>query len=804
MVFAKLGIYSVIMAVFVFGLAYAGTLSVNVTPQQGVIDAGYNTLITTSITGGTAPYTCSWSYFNLFTPSAGGNFGGSSCNVIFYGNASDLGNPEQINVNVNDNSGNSGSGSTYMGVDTRLTLNIFPTTNTVYAGNSIIFTNNTVNGSVEYSGSGDYISYKYLNVSSNVIKQGNTFLFNYPGVYRITEEVEDTNNANATATANITVLPNAVPAAPPINAILSPLTGTLDVGQSKVLNVNVTGGTGAYTYAWFVDNVIVSGETANIFSFSENVPSTYKIYSKITDSNGATANTVNSIILVNALPSITLKPITQTIDITQTASLKNTTINGTPPYTYAYEFNGNVNENGNNFTFKAPGTYNIKETATDAVGESTSANATVFVNAPKINATIAPVSSIIDVGQNAILSSKVSGGFGAYVYLWKVNGNDNATTNTLYLSPGIGTYNINLEVTDAVGDIGTSNNAVLTVNPLPTITIAASENTVYVGSNILITNNTIGGTQPYTYSYVVSNNAIRNGNNFSFMHNGMYNITETVTDSKGKSNNASVIITVLNKPVVVSASITPNNSTVHKKQEITLTANVITNAANDSYVYKWYVKTPNSSNYYIIENATLKNYTFDTFPQTTLGIYYFIINVNDITSNIIVNSTVATVNVITPASCYNPQYNTSNCDNDNQKICIGNEDNYNQSWNTWNVNSQGYWNTSDWNGQGNWNDSGTQNNDSNCGNLYNYSRYNNTKTQYNVSKDNCYNLYVNFGHDYSNYNNTYIKYQNSPNNNKQRHWFNVQDNYLQHINNNKNHNNHGISNNQGYKNNWFE
>ncbi|MGC8479763.1 MAG: hypothetical protein ACP5M9_03815, partial [Candidatus Micrarchaeia archaeon] len=65
MVFRRSGVVSVLIFVtLLIGLSYAGSLSVNLNVQRPAMDAGQNTTINASITGGTGNYICSWSYFN--------------------------------------------------------------------------------------------------------------------------------------------------------------------------------------------------------------------------------------------------------------------------------------------------------------------------------------------------------------------------------------------------------------------------------------------------------------------------------------------------------------------------------------------------------------------------------------------------------------------------------------------------------------------------------------------------------------------------------------------------------------------
>ena len=308
MVFRRSNVVSVLLFVtLLIGMSYAGSLSVNLNVQKPVMDAGQNTTINASITGGTGNYICSWSYFNPYAPSIGGTFGSNSCNTTFYGNVSDLGTPEQINVNVNDNASNTGSASTDIAINPRLTLNIFASANTIYAGNVIKITNNTFNNTYKvYSGSGDYVSYKYI-VPTNVVQEGNSFLFSYPGIYTIKEGVTDTNNETEYASVNITVLSSAIPTAPPLFANITPLQATIDQTQSQNIIVNATGGSGNDVYSFFVNNILTQSTTSNVLVFTPNTKGTYDIYAEVTDSANDVANTVNSVVTVNPLLSVTFR-----------------------------------------------------------------------------------------------------------------------------------------------------------------------------------------------------------------------------------------------------------------------------------------------------------------------------------------------------------------------------------------------------------------------------------------------------------------------------------------------------------------
>ncbi|MEM0201232.1 MAG: hypothetical protein QXD23_02400 [Candidatus Micrarchaeaceae archaeon] len=746
MVFKNLMMFATVSVLF-FGVSYASTLSVSINTQHYVIDAGYNTTVYANVTGGNGNYTCAWSYFNYYVTSEGGNFGNSSCVAVFHGNQSDISNPDQINVEVKDNLGDTGSSSLLIGVDTRLVLNINPQIDTIYAGNSILFTNNTQNGSIKYTGSENYVSYKYLNISNKVIQNGNSFFFNKSGNYKIIEEVTDSNNANATAVANITVLPTYTT----VNATLSPTSNTIDLGQYQILKVNATGGTKNYTYSWFVNNIKVSA-TQSTFKFYGNNSGTYKIYAVVSD-NKSSSITQNATIIVNPILRIQLTPNTQTILINQTVKLENTTSGGEAPYKYNYQYNSNATEIGNNFTFKYPGTYTIREIVNDSFGQKNYSNVTIKVEVPKLIVSIKPNLTVLDVGENTTLYSNVTGGFGVYFYQWVINGVKNVTTRNLSISPNVGNYTVALIIKDSVNDSAISNNALIVINQLPVIKLFVPNTTIYTNTTLLVSNITEYGTPPYKYTYEInpSTNLTLVNNTVMFKNKGSYEINETVTDSKGKTASNTIIINVSNvpiKPEYLNVSINPSNFTIHKKQSLTLYANVISSSTINNYSYVWYIKTPYSSKFIALNNSNSETFIFDTYPQSKIGKYYFKVNVNDITTNINSNSSIAVVNLITPASCKNPLYNDQNCDNDNQEQHKCN--NYmNYTWNnnylnnlSDNFNTNTIWNSSYMNSY--WN----KNNGFNNYNLNN--SWNNSEMKHNYSS-NCnnagdfHNIYSKFG-----------------------------------------------------------
>ena len=152
--------------------------------------------------------------------------------------------------------------------------------------------------------------------------------------------IQVTDNAgvavNSTATT-ITVNASAPPPSAP-NVSITPSSLTMDVGQSKLFTANPTGGSGSYTYQWYVGGALQNGVTSSSFNYSPSSTGSASITVKITDSLGSTAQSSPASITVNSglvAPSVSSSP--NSINKSQTSSLTSSAMSsGTSPYTYQW------------------------------------------------------------------------------------------------------------------------------------------------------------------------------------------------------------------------------------------------------------------------------------------------------------------------------------------------------------------------------------------------------------------------------------------------------------------------------------
>ncbi len=288
------------------------------------------------------------------------------------------------------------------------------------------------------------------------------------GSYTVT--VTDANGCTVTTSINVT------PPAKLRDSIAS-FTNVLCHGGTGTATVGAKYGTAPYTYSWNPGGntmATATGLTAGIYTVT------------VTDHNGCTATA-----------SVTL---TQPILLSVTAVGSNVSCNGgnngtgtvtqsggTSPYTYLWSGGGTNNTK----TGMTAGSYTV--TVTDHNG-CTATVAITITQPPLLTATIIITSNVTCNGYNTgILTANPSGGTPIYTYLWSPGGETNATATGL----SAGSYT--LTVTDSHGCTATTN-TIITQPPLLTLTITGTTNvSCAVGNNGTITFSSGGGTPAYTY-----------------------------------------------------------------------------------------------------------------------------------------------------------------------------------------------------------------------------------------------------------------------------------------------------------------
>jgi hypothetical protein len=201
-----------------------------------------------------------------------------------------------------------------------------------------------------------------------------------------------------------------------------------------------------------------------------------------------------------------------------------------------------------------PGDPNITSTATK-----------MWVLPGNLSVNVTPSNWVMDVGQSNVFTASPNGGTLNYTsYQWYVNGSSvvGEVRSTFIFTPDpddLGLYLISASVTDSNNTIAQSDNATVTVNAAPTISIEpVGPLNMNAGDTQLFIANYSGGTFPESFQWYVNNGAVGvNDTSYTYTADGNPgNVTCWLTD------NASVPVTVISNIVFIlpnPAGIPPTN-----------------------------------------------------------------------------------------------------------------------------------------------------------------------------------------------------------------------------------------------------
>jgi gliding motility-associated-like protein len=267
--------------------------------------------------------------------------------------------------------------------------------------------------------------------------------------------------------------------------------------------VNVTGGTGPYTYLW--NNSQTTATDTALAGGTYNVT--------VTDANGCTTTATVTVTNTGA-PTVTLQSSSNISCFG--GSDGSATVNATggqSPYTYAWSPTGGTNASAQGL---AAGTYTVTVTGADGCAQTQ----TVTLTAPtaiQVTNTVTPENC--GAGDGSV-SASVSGGTPGYTYVWSTSATISSINNL-----SAGTYSVT--VTDANGctttqisTVGSSGSA--TANAGTSVTITSGQSTQLNGSG--------GGTYSWSPSGSLNCATCQNPNASPTVTT---TYTLTVTDSLG-------------------------------------------------------------------------------------------------------------------------------------------------------------------------------------------------------------------------------------------------------------------------------
>ena len=417
----------------------AAALSASLSTSAVNCNGGSNGVITSSVSGGTAPYSFHWNDGSVVQNR--NNLGAGNYQVV-----------------VTDANGCSIQESTVI-TQPASALNVTEGSNNVvcYGGN---------NGTIQVNVSGGSSPYSY-NWSDGSTAQNRAGL--QAGNYVVT--VKDANTCIATISVAIAQPASALSVTPQSSAI------KCFGGATGSISLNVEGGTLPYSYNW----------GGGVTSAARNNLTTGVYTASVTDANGCSTVLTDSI--AQPASAVHVSVIQNNVGCygDMNGSITTTTNGGVEPYNYTWSDGSNAA----NQTNLSPGNYLL--TVTDANACTATTEGQISQPAQTLKALAAVINVTCNAENNGAISLNVTGGTPPYFFKWDGN---NTSENRTQLTAG----NYQVTVTDANGCNVVEQNTVTQPAPL-VVALTATAVSCNNGNNGSINLSAIGGTPAYTYHW---------------------------------------------------------------------------------------------------------------------------------------------------------------------------------------------------------------------------------------------------------------------------------------------------------------
>ncbi|MFH2096752.1 MAG: PKD domain-containing protein [Bacteroidota bacterium] len=426
--------------------------------------------------------------------------------------------------------------------------------------------------------------------SVNMTPSGGTgsYTYNWTGPGGFSSALEDISGLQAgtynvtvtdvngcTATTNISLTAPA-----PVTLTTSSTPSACGQSDGSVTASNVAGGTGTYSFVWTNSVPAVVGNTSTV----NNLPSgNYTVI--VSDANGCTGTGSIGISDIGA-GTLTVDLV---VDVScyggYDGSIDITMSNGTTPYTYSWSGPGGYSSINEDITNLGAGTYLL--TVTDGVGCHN--NTTAIVDQPPVLTAYANITSYYngeDIScygaSDGTIDLVAGGGTPAYTYSWTGPGGYTSVSEDPANVPA-GTFYVT--VTDGNGCTVTTN---ITLTQPAAVNIPSTIVSDYYGLGVscfgendgYIDITVTGGTGAYIYTWNGPGGFGSGSQDITNLYAGTYNVI--VTDA----NNCTAISGgTLTEPTEIMVSLTPQDASCYNICDGTISVSAA--GGSGTYTYDW-------------------------------------------------------------------------------------------------------------------------------------------------------------------------------------------------------------------------
>ncbi len=498
-----------------YGVFAFDGVSASISPSSSrVMDVGQSQTFTLSASGGSGSLSYEW-YVN------GADTGQTGSTYTFNAVTSNVG-TDNIYAVATDGLGVTGQSNT-----ATVTVNAAPSATVSPSSSAVDWRDgHQITYTVTPSGGSGKLSYQWYQDNSQIDGQTSTTYLSYAsynsvGSHTVYCTVTDSATTPVTAnsnTADFTVNPQLSVTVSPSSAT-TPSSVTVDPGQSATFTATPSGGSGAYTYQWYVDSSAQGTVTSsNTLSYSTTTPGQHNVWVGVYDGISTASFYSTANLNVNYPPSATISPSYANIDVGQQQQFSISSMTGGEwPFTYEWYVNGvDTGQSGYTFTYTAQASDvssppTITVVPTDSFGLAGDSNSVTLTVYPALSVSITPASWTMNVRQLQTFLASSSGGTGTTTYEWWVNGVDSGMSGatfdyTAQPSDVNSPPSIYAVATDTANGQATSNTVAVTVNPAENVGSTAGASAPVTSGSVTVDQSASTGV-----SATVTGTSLQNG-----------------------------------------------------------------------------------------------------------------------------------------------------------------------------------------------------------------------------------------------------------------------------------------------------
>ncbi|HZY91489.1 MAG TPA: hypothetical protein VFG07_01755, partial [Thermoplasmata archaeon] len=237
-----------------------------------------------------------------------------------------------------------------------------------------------------------------------------------PGLFNVSVNVTDSNHTSVVSPVlSYRVMPT--PA-----AVLGANLTELDVGESTLLTTAVSGGAGPFFYAWSGTPSGCPASAAGTLLCAPTAGGTFSVQVVVTDSNGALAVTQNLLLLVHTAPAVAVSASRTTAEVGQNLTLTAATSGGSGVFTFTWSAvpAGCVPGNSSRIAcvLSAAGPVTVVVGIVDSLGGSALSTGVTVTVYPRLSVVLSVSPSSTASGGVVTFTAVVSGGVGSLHYVW--------------------------------------------------------------------------------------------------------------------------------------------------------------------------------------------------------------------------------------------------------------------------------------------------------------------------------------------------------------------------------------------------